>query len=105
MVVRMKDTALQSIPMNRILRVKVYVPGRKRGKAWAITGGLSAVIFWVFPYFSGPGFIDPTDHKHRGIVYLVAAAVFIPVSVVVHRRARWNTVYRVSAQPRTPRTN
>lgn len=54
-VVRTKDSALRSIPRNRILRLKVYVLASKRGKAWAITGSLAAVSLWVFPYVAGRG--------------------------------------------------
>ena len=99
-VVRTNDSALRSIPRNRILRLKVYVPASKRGKAWAITGSLAAVSLWVFPYVAGRG-TPPSDNKHGGILYLIAAAVSIPVSVVVHPRARWNTVYRPSSRSRT----
>ena len=67
-VVRTKDSALRSIPRNRILRLKVYVPASKRGKAWAITGCLAAVSLWVFPYVAGGG-TPPSDNKHGGILY------------------------------------
>ena len=99
-VVRTKDSALRPIPKNRILRLKVYVPASKRGKAWAITGSLVAVALWVFPYVAGQG-TPPSDNKYGGILYAIAAAVSVPVSVVVHRRARWNTVYRPSSRSRT----
>ena len=97
-VVRTKNSALRSIPRNRILRVKVSVPIGKRGKAWAISGSLAAFMFLVFPYLAPPG-VHPSDHKYLGIVYAIAAGVSIPVSVVVHRRDRWRTVYPVSANP------
>lgn len=83
-------SAVESIPKDSIVKLKVYRPPAKRLAAWIVSAG--AGIFMVTGgYSQGTGSVDSGA---EGILILIGAAVTVPVALAMFRATRFKTVYQ-----------
>ena len=82
-------SAVESIPKDSIVRLKVYQPPGKRMAAWMATAA-TGIFMATGGYSLGGGSVDSGTEVFFG---LIAAAVTVPVALVMFRATRFKTVY------------
>ncbi len=92
-VLRIKDSGLESVPKAAIRRLKVFQPVGKRSVAWITTGGVTTFMLAGFPQLT-PGSANPWDGEHLPIFLAIAAAIAVPVALIALRATRYRTVYQ-----------
>lgn len=93
-VLRTKDSGLESVPRVAVRKLKVFQPVGKRTAAWFTTGSVTAFMLAGFPHLT-PGSANPWDGEHLPIFLAIAAAAAVPVALIAFRATRYQTVYRV----------
>ena len=83
------SSAVESIPKDSIVKLKVYRPPGKRLAAWIATGA-TGVFMMSGEYSLGGGSVEPGA---QGFLVLIGAAVTIPVALVMFKATRFKTVY------------
>ena len=92
-VLRTKDSGLESVPRAAIRKLKVFQPVGRRTVAWITTGSVTTFMLAGFPHLT-PASADPWGREHRSIFLSIAAAVAVPVALIALRATRYRTVYR-----------
>lgn len=92
-VLRTKDSGLESVPRAAIRKLKVFQPIGKRSVAWITTGGVITFMLTGFPQLT-PGSANPWDSEHLPILLAIAAAAAVPVALIALRATRYRTVYQ-----------
>ena len=87
--VMIAGSAVESIPKDAIVKLKVYQPPGKRLAAWIATGA-TGVFMMSGEYSLGGGSVDPGA---EGFLVLIGAAVTIPVALVMFKATRFITVH------------
>lgn len=87
--VMITGSAVESIPKDSIVRLKVYQPPGKRLAAWLVSGA-TGIFMATGGYSLGGGSVDSGTEVFFG---LIAAAVTVPVALVMFRATRFKTVY------------
>ena len=80
-------SAVESIPKDSIVKLKVYQPPAKRLAAWIAVGATG--IFML----SGGYSLGGAESGAEGFLMLMAAGVTVPVGLVMFRATRFKTVY------------
>lgn len=76
-------SAVESIPKDSIVRLKVYQPPAKRLAAW-LASGATGIFMLSGAYSQGSGSVDS-----EGLLILLAAGVTVPVGLVMFRATRF----------------
>ncbi len=87
--VMITGSAVESIPKDSIVKLKVYQPPPKRMVAWGVSAA-TAIFMLSGGYSVGGG---SADIKAQGFLILIGAAVTVPVGLVMFRATRFKTVY------------
>ena len=87
--VMITGSAVESIPKDSIVRLKVYQPPGKRMAAWMATAA-TGIFMFSGAYGLGGGSVDSGAEV---FVILIGAAVTAPVALVMFRATRFKTVY------------
>ena len=80
-------SAVESIPKDSIVKLKVYQPPAKRLAAW-IASGATGIFMLSGAYSQGSGSVD-----NEGLLILLAAGVTVPIGLVMFRATRFKTIY------------
>ena len=87
--VMITGSAVESIPKDSIVKLKVWQPPAKRMAAWIVSAA-TAIFMVSGGYSQGHG---SPDFKEQGFLTLIGAAVTVPVGLVMFRATRFKTVY------------